>query len=724
MRRGSVLFMALVLSVVLAPMNSVADTVLTGTVTNKQTGSPIGGATVELSDVCVAGAAQATTTTQSDGSYSITAPDDFSGCLIVGKTGYNSVSEWIDCDDSSCNVSGFPFDGDFEIEPAAPNTVTLSGRVTDAGTGSPIKDAYVAIYQPQRCNIGGADHWAYTSESGVYNISNVPDEFYGCIVVSKLNYADVILSLACNGNWCWTQENPFSKNFQLQRNATTIDGTISLFDLSGNPVTEPEDVLMYLVGSPWGGPEDAVASSISQTGAYSFNLAGHVGQGLFLKMHLLEYAIDAECTVLGCDPDNDQSGPMFYTAGIQEFSSTTVNWEGHQQPNFTVPGRVMSERNNPNDPIFYWYPVTNASIAGFPASYNPSGVTTGADGRFAATVPYGWSGEWNIDEPCKTYTPAVSYPTLWGSPPEVVIHAQHFGVSIGGTVTDPVLGPVEGATVLISDGAPYVTLTTDANGFFQEHFPCGWVGEFHVSHPNYVIEPAVLPFTAPTTSKLDYAWSATNCGLLLSIDSPTGGTYYVNDNMTISTSTACASQCDDVSFELSTSGPNGPWTVIGNDADGEITWTVTGVPSTSCHIRATSFAMHEGELVAVSSDVTNSPFTIKVLGGGGCRGCPPPIVSDDGTPRVTTLHHAVPNPFNPTTTVHFDLSEEADVAISVHDVSGRLIRSSRLAQRAPGRASWTWDGRDERGTAVASGVYFLRFTAGQYTKTIRLVLLK
>lgn len=89
------------------------------------------------------------------------------------------------------------------------------------------------------------------------------------------------------------------------------------------------------------------------------------------------------------------------------------------------------------------------------------------------------------------------------------------------------------------------------------------------------------------------------------------------------------------------------------------------------------------------------------------------------------LHSSMPNPFNPRTEIRFDLPEPVPVQLLVYDVQGRLVRTleSGLIKNA-GRHVSVWDGLDERGLAVSSGVYFYRLEAGDFVETKRMTLVK
>ncbi len=93
-------------------------------------------------------------------------------------------------------------------------------------------------------------------------------------------------------------------------------------------------------------------------------------------------------------------------------------------------------------------------------------------------------------------------------------------------------------------------------------------------------------------------------------------------------------------------------------------------------------------------------------------------------PQVTTLRGVYPNPFNPQTTVAFDLATPAGVDVAVYDLAGARVRTLVREQRPAGRHTVVWDGRDEAGRQVASGVYVARMVAGEIRALRKMVLVK
>ena len=99
------------------------------------------------------------------------------------------------------------------------------------------------------------------------------------------------------------------------------------------------------------------------------------------------------------------------------------------------------------------------------------------------------------------------------------------------------------------------------------------------------------------------------------------------------------------------------------------------------------------------------------------------------TPKETALLLNYPNPFNPETWIPYQLAESAEVTLTIYDMNGKLVRRLVLGHQAAGmyqsrsRAVY-WDGRNQLGESVASGLYFYTLTAGEFMATRRMLILK
>ena len=100
-------------------------------------------------------------------------------------------------------------------------------------------------------------------------------------------------------------------------------------------------------------------------------------------------------------------------------------------------------------------------------------------------------------------------------------------------------------------------------------------------------------------------------------------------------------------------------------------------------------------------------------------------VGDRGeVPAVFSLGQNFPNPFNPTTTIAYNVAHESFVTLTVYNLLGQEVRTLVADLRAAGSHSAVWDGRDDAGREVPSGVYLYRMNAGRFQDTRRMVLVR
>lgn len=99
------------------------------------------------------------------------------------------------------------------------------------------------------------------------------------------------------------------------------------------------------------------------------------------------------------------------------------------------------------------------------------------------------------------------------------------------------------------------------------------------------------------------------------------------------------------------------------------------------------------------------------------------------TPEKTALFANYPNPFNPATWIPYQLAEPVDVTLTIYSANGDLIQTFALGHQqtdvyqSRSRAAY-WDGRNEGGELVASGVYFYTLSAGEFTATRKMLIRK
>ena len=97
---------------------------------------------------------------------------------------------------------------------------------------------------------------------------------------------------------------------------------------------------------------------------------------------------------------------------------------------------------------------------------------------------------------------------------------------------------------------------------------------------------------------------------------------------------------------------------------------------------------------------------------------------DEIIPPSFELFQSFPNPFNNTTAIKYRLQKTTDVSLVIYNVLGQKVRTLVEEEKQRGVVTVTWDGKDEQGRDLSSGIYFYRLQAGEVTQTKKMVLLK
>jgi hypothetical protein len=93
-------------------------------------------------------------------------------------------------------------------------------------------------------------------------------------------------------------------------------------------------------------------------------------------------------------------------------------------------------------------------------------------------------------------------------------------------------------------------------------------------------------------------------------------------------------------------------------------------------------------------------------------------------PKEFHLFDNYPNPFNPSTTIAVELPKQSRIKIIVYDLLGRVLRELADETRDAGYVEYVWDGRNDHGTNVSSGMYFCRVSAGDWHAVKKMVMMK
>jgi hypothetical protein len=95
-----------------------------------------------------------------------------------------------------------------------------------------------------------------------------------------------------------------------------------------------------------------------------------------------------------------------------------------------------------------------------------------------------------------------------------------------------------------------------------------------------------------------------------------------------------------------------------------------------------------------------------------------------GRSEAVPVVSAYPNPFNPQTTIAYNIPQSGMVRVTIYDVTGRVMRRLVNGTKSAGDHTVVWNGRDESGREVSTGIYFVRFEAGGVSQNHKIVFMK
>jgi hypothetical protein len=100
------------------------------------------------------------------------------------------------------------------------------------------------------------------------------------------------------------------------------------------------------------------------------------------------------------------------------------------------------------------------------------------------------------------------------------------------------------------------------------------------------------------------------------------------------------------------------------------------------------------------------------------------VLNLQSTPTEFALLQNFPNPFNPETTINYNLASSSDVTLQIYNVVGQVVKTLVAERQNAGRYQVRWNGTDDRGMSVSSGIYFYSIRAGKFEDVRKLMLLK
>ncbi len=159
------------------------------------------------------------------------------------------------------------------------------------------------------------------------------------------------------------------------------------------------------------------------------------------------------------------------------------------------------------------------------------------------------------------------------------------------------------------------------------------------------------------------------------------------------------------------------WLTIDNES-GSIPGGNTGLIQLNINTLFMNYGDYSGELIVstnLGQFIIQINITVIALG-----------IQEEfgGIPQQFTVHKNYPNPFNPITTINIDIPEGGYLDVSVFDISGRLIKTLSALPASPGYYQFIWEGENELGASVSSGVYILSVQLNDHHQSQKMLLVK
>jgi hypothetical protein len=157
------------------------------------------------------------------------------------------------------------------------------------------------------------------------------------------------------------------------------------------------------------------------------------------------------------------------------------------------------------------------------------------------------------------------------------------------------------------------------------------------------------------------------------------------------------------------------WTLVYKVDDGTVTVAAAGLTPVT------------GEAAVVSFKLKNKENRLTVSGEGFLNdgaGQTMDATEISMVPSEFGLDQNYPNPFNPTTTIKYRIAQDASVNLVIYNMQGQKIRSLVAQEQKAGYYSIVWDGRNDAGQSVASGLYLYRVQAGSFVASNKMMLIK
>jgi hypothetical protein len=609
-------------------------------------------------------------------------------------------------------------------------TITTGGTFTERSV--PLYDTYVRLSTPTsnygttstiRLRKSGGDNLDSYLKFDVTNIN-------GTVVSAKLRLKAT--NASSDGGEVYAVSN-FYKNTPTPWTQTGLNWNNAPV-ISGTPLSTVGPVAIGGIA------EFDVTAAITGNGTFSFGMSNNSSDDVHYSSQegatkpelLVEYSTGAPIapTISSFSPTSGPVGAEVTVTGANFSGATSVKFNGVSASTFTIDSATQIRANVPSGATTGKVSVTTGGGTGTSAgdftvtappapptiaSFTPTSGAPGTEVTISGTNFTGATAVQFNGTGASTFT-VDSATQLRANVPSGASTGKISVTTLGGTAQSAVDFAVTGGSTLTLTFNPgqdsYVQLSTPTTNY-------GSSSGLRARRSSSDEQRSFLKFSL---SGITGTVVSATLRLKVTDASSEGGSAYLVSNNYLGTSTSWVE--NDINWSNAPAVTGSPLSTVGavavgNVAEFNVTSAITGNGQISFAIASKTsdyvqFSSAEGE---ADPELVIEVGTLSVTRADGFAESPA-----EALPTEFSLSQNYPNPFNAGTTIEYALPEVVQVRLVIYNSLGQMVRKLVDESQSAGYKSASWDGRDEHGRAVGSGLYFYRLDAGRHRMNRRMIL--
>jgi len=450
------------------------------------------------------------------------------------------------------------------------------------------------------------------------------------------------------------------------------------------------------------------------TGNYVFNYSYELPPSYTISGYIRHNVNNAAIEGVTVVCSNGGSSTTTNSNGYYSFTNIPAGWSGTVTPSKTnwlfdpssrTYSNVNSNQTNQNFSGLYqnfWISgyvrdASNNGISGATISLSNMGTTTTQnDGAFhCQLIPYGYAGTLSVSKTGWSFVPlSINIPSVSADLNNQNFVGTHIPVTISGFTRYSNGNGIPNVTISFSNNGGS-TMSGNSTGSWSHQVPYGWSGVITPTMIDWTFDPTSITMDNVTSNQSNQIFIGTPPQISIS------GSVKTSANVAISNVVITFSN----SGGTATTDSNGTYTK-------SVSYGYTGTATPA--LGGYTFNPVNRSYSNITTNQTGQNYT--AIG----------VPNDDPSaiPLATVVCENYPNPFNPTTTIKYSIKNPSHVIMSVYNSRGAQIKMLVNAQKTPGFYQITWNGEDNSGSEVSSGVYFILLKADSVVSCRKMLMMK